>query len=119
MRRLRRDTPMKRVVYVERSTTAQSLMRRCLEGVCEITGVSTLSAAFEIVNEREFDLLITDFLFSDDDVSGLIEHVRQIKPWDELPIIVISASMDKMLMSRVVKIGANDAASKPLRAEEF
>ena len=64
-------------------------------------------------------MLITDFLFPKGDVLGLIEQVRKTKAWDKLPIVVVSASRDRMLVSRVLKAGANEALCKPLIPEEF
>lgn len=110
---------MKQVLYAEDSATAQLLMRKCLGALCEPTIVSTLAGALQWLNERHFDLLITDFLFPEGDSLDLIEHVRRTKPWDKLPIVVVSASMDRMLVSRVLKAGANEALCKPLVPEEF
>lgn len=110
---------MKSVLYVEDSATAQLIMRKCLGALCELTIVSTLAGATQWLDERHFALLITDFLFPEGDSLGLIEHTRKTKPWDKLPIIVVSASMDRMLVSRVLKAGANEALCKPLVPEEF
>lgn len=110
---------MKQVLYVEDSATAQLLMRKCLGSLCETTVISTLSAAFRAVDERHFDLIISDFLFPEGDALGFIEHVRQTRSWEKLPIVVVSASMDRMLESRMLKTGANEALPKPLITEEF
>ena len=110
---------MKPVLYVEDSATAQLIMRKCLGALCELTIVSTLAGALQWLGERPFDLLITDFLFPEGDALGLIEHTRRTQRWDKLPIIVVSASMDRMLVSRVLRAGANEALCKPLIPEEF
>lgn len=110
---------MKRVLYVEDSAMAQLLMRKCLSGLCETTIVSTLPAAFETLKAGHFDLVITDFLFPEGDALDFIEHARQSESCEKLPIIVVSSSMDCMLVNRVLKAGANEALPKPLIAATF
>jgi CheY-like chemotaxis protein len=110
---------MKRVLYVEHSTTAQLLMRRCLADLCEVTAANTLAVAFRLWDERNFDLLITDFLFREGDVFELIEHVRQTASWEQVPIVILSSSIDRILTTRMIRAGANETSPKPFASDEF
>jgi CheY-like chemotaxis protein len=110
---------MKQVLYVEDSATSQLLMRKYVAGMCELTITPSLRMALSMLTERKFDLLISDFLFPEGDALDLIQLARKNDATKDLPIIVISGSMDGALLSRVLKAGANEGLSKPLATEEF
>lgn len=110
---------MKQVLYVEDSATSQLLMRKYLAGICELTITPSLRMAVSLLGERQFDLLISDFLFPEGDALDLIQQARKTDALKAMPIIVISSSMDGALLSRVLKAGANEGLSKPLNTAEF
>lgn len=110
---------MKQVLYVEDSATSQLLMRKYLVGLCELTITPSLRMAMSMLSERRFDLLIADFLFPEGDALDLIHQVRSAETLKNMPIVVISSSMDGTLLSRVLKAGANDGAVKPIHVEDF
>jgi len=107
---------MKKVLYVEDSVTSQMLMRRYLSGVCELLTASDRKTGATMLREQTFDLLIADFLFPDGDTTNLIHQVRRTEATKDMPVIVVSSSMDEALVDRVLKAGANDAMRKPLDA---
>jgi CheY-like chemotaxis protein len=110
---------MKQVLYVEDSATSQLLMRKYVAGMCELTITPSLRMALSLLAERKFDLLISDFLFPEGDALDLIQLARKNEATKDLPVIVISGSMDGALLSRVLKAGANEGLSKPLVTDEF
>src|SRR5882757_2446492 len=110
---------MKQVLYVEDSATSQLLMRKYLVGLCDLTITPSLRMAISLLAERHFDLLISDFLFPEGDALDLIHHVRRTETLKDMPVIVISSSLDGTLLSRVLKAGANEGMSKPLNTAEF
>lgn len=110
---------MKQVLYVEDSATSQLLMRKYVTGMCELTITPSLRMALSLLTERKFDLLIADFLFPEGDALDLIQYLRKAEETKDMPIIVISGSMDGALLSRVLKAGANEGLSKPLATNEF
>ncbi|MBK9990403.1 MAG: response regulator, partial [Verrucomicrobia bacterium] len=110
---------MKQVLYVEDSATSQLLMRKYVAGMCELTITPSLRMAATLLVERKFDLLISDFIFPEGDALDLIQFSRKSEATKDMPIIVISGSMDGALLSRVIKAGANEGLSKPLATDEF
>ncbi len=110
---------MKIVLYVEDSVTSQLLMRKHLAGACELVVTASLPKATALLEERDFALLITDFLFPEGDAADLIRQVRRTPRLAAMPIIVVSGSMDGMLLSQVLQAGANDALAKPLKNQEI
>ena len=110
---------MKQVLYVEDSATSQLLMRKYLHAACELTITPSPRAGLALAQERHFDLIVTDFFFPEGDASELISTLRLTHNPTQLPIVVISSSMDASLLNRVLKTGANDGMGKPLPTVEF
>jgi CheY-like chemotaxis protein len=110
---------MKNVLYVEDSVTSQLLMRKHLAGACELAVTASLQKAAALLEERDFALLIADFLFPEGDTTELIRQVRRTPRLSSMPIIVVSGSMDGLLLSQVLQAGANDALAKPLKNQEI
>jgi len=110
---------MKRVLYAEDSVASQALMRRYLKDLCEVVIAPTPRAAHSLLASEPFSALITDFMFNDCDASELIVQTRQKKSATELPIVVVSSSMDKVLATRLLGSGANEVAAKPLNPLDF
>jgi DNA-binding response OmpR family regulator len=110
---------MKRVLYAEDSVASQSLMRRYLKDLCEVVIAPTTRAAISLLGSETFSALITDYMFNEGDASDLIVQARKSKSATELPIIVVSSSMDKVLATRLLTAGANDVAAKPLHPGDF
>lgn len=110
---------MKKLLYVEDSVTAQKVLNTLLEGVAEITVAPTLAAARTLLANGNFDLLVVDYLLPQGSALDFVREARQQASANELPIVVISGSMDRLMLSEALKAGANDAFAKPLRALEF
>lgn len=110
---------MKRVLYAEDSVASQALMRRYLKDLCEVVIAPTPRAASSLLGSEPFSALITDFMFNDCDASDLIVQARKTRSATELPIVVVSSSMDKVLATRLLSAGANEVAAKPLHPGDF
>lgn len=110
---------MKKILYVEDSVTSQKMMTTLLEGVAEITVASTLAAAKTRLEKEHYDLMIADYLFPHGDALEFVRCIRQSVPPTQLAIVVVSGSMDRLMLSEALRAGANDAFAKPLRVVEF
>lgn len=110
---------MKRVLYAEDSVASQALMRRYLKGLCEVVIAPSPRVASAQLGDESFSALITDFMFNDCDALDLIVQTRKTRSATELPIVVVSSSMDKVLATRLLSAGANEVAAKPLHPAEF
>jgi two-component system chemotaxis response regulator CheY len=107
------------VLYVEDSTTAQVLMRKYLEGIAMLTIAPSLDAAIQLLRERRFKLMIADYNFREGNSLQLIQYVRTSPMHHQMPVIVISSSMDGPMLTRILRAGANDGQAKPLHVAEF
>jgi DNA-binding response OmpR family regulator len=94
-------------------------MRRFLKGACELVGVRTITDARNVLRERPFPLVITDFLFPEGDAIEFITEIRSTRSPTELPVLVVSCAMDRVLEGRVLKAGANEALAKPVDPDEL
>jgi two-component system chemotaxis response regulator CheY len=110
---------MSEVLYVEDSTTSQILMRRFLEGIAEVTIASSLEAALQLLREHRFDLMVADYNFPEGNSLQLIQFVRSAPMHHQMPVIVVSSSMGAPMLTRILKIGANDGLAKPLKPADF
>ena len=110
---------MSEVLYVEDSTTSQILMRRFLEGIAELTIASSLEAALQLLREHRFDLMVADYNFPEGNSLQLIQFVRSAPMHHKMPVIVVSSSMGAPMLTRILKIGANDGLAKPLKPADF
>jgi two-component system response regulator PilR (NtrC family) len=71
-----------------------------------------LAAARAKLNERRFDLCLTDMRLPDGDGLDLVAWIQETHP--ELPVAVISAHGNIESAVRALKLGAFDFVSKPL-----
>jgi two-component system, NtrC family, response regulator PilR len=72
----------------------------------------TLAAARELLNQRHFDLCLTDMRLPDGDGLDLVAWIEQRMP--QLPVAVITAHGNVETAVRALKAGAFDFVSKPL-----
>jgi two-component system chemotaxis response regulator CheY len=110
---------MNEVLYVEDSATSQVLMRKYIEGIVSLTVVPSLDGAIQLLRERRFNLMITDYNFPEGNSLQLIQYVKTSPMHHHMPVIVVSSSMDGPMLTRILRAGANEGQAKPLRLAEF
>ncbi len=108
-----------RILYIEDSMTSQLLMKRYVSGLGELILATSLGQASLVLEDETFDLVVSDFLLPGGDSTVLLHQIRQNPRTAHLPIIVVSGTMDRALLGRVIKAGANDGLSKPINVTEF
>ena len=108
----------KKILIVEDSHVFQQLLKRLLREH-ETTVVGDTKAAQALIKETAFDLLIADFVLGDGDCSQFLMELRQRFSPTELPIVMLSSSMDVDMMSQYNRIAINACISKPLDLEKF
>jgi two-component system chemotaxis response regulator CheY len=121
-KRFRRETKeecMKKVLYIEDSRVSQLIVKKFLGGFCETTAVSSVSAARACFKKGEFDLIITDFQMPEGTPWEFIQEVRRQASPMELPILLVSSSLDSAMINTALAVGANDGLTKPLEGKTF
>ena len=79
----------------------------------ETTAVHDVASAQKLLEERSFDLCLSDMRLPDGDGLELVEWIQQHAP--ELPVAVITAHGNVETAVRALKLGAFDFVSKPLK----
>ena len=110
---------MPSVLFIEDSRTFQRLMTKYLPDDYELTVLDNLSAGWESIQSRKYDLVITDFLFPQGDAFELIFQVRHRFSPQQLPVIVLTSVADRFLISKLFVAGVNATISKPPNVPAF
>jgi len=68
---------------------------------------------------KKIDLVVTDYEMPHMNGYELVKKIRDKHSLEELPLLVLSGSEDTYMISRFLKVGANDYITKPFIKEEF
>ncbi|MDX2021852.1 MAG: response regulator [Deltaproteobacteria bacterium] len=102
-----------RVLIVDDSRLAREAAARALAGL----GLQTLAAedgweAWELLNERRFDLVVTDLEMPRVDGFALIARIRRDPTLRRLPIVVLSSRTSAATQERARRLGASAVVVK-------
>ena len=73
--------------------------------------------ALDLLQEHEFDCLVTDIVMPNLRGDELVERLRSISKFRDLPILILSSHSDEKTISKLLNQGANDYVTKPFRRE--
>lgn len=81
----------------------------------DLTLASTEKEFFEKIDSKKFDVYLLDLSIDDHPLKGLeiLIRIRQEK-MSETPVVVLSNSSSKKVVSNALELGANDFVSKPI-----
>ena len=103
------------ILVVDDSSSARSYLIKVLKniGIKNITEAENGKQGAEIVQERTFDLVITDYNMPEMDGRELVEFIRN-KSWQsELPIMMITSERDEKRLAAVKQAGVSAICDKP------
>ena len=109
------DIEKLQVLVVDDSSSARSYLIRVLKniGIKNITEAENGQQGADILQERSFDLVITDYNMPGMDGRELIEFIRN-KSWQsELPILMITSERDEARLAAVKHAGVSAICDKP------
>ncbi len=92
----------------------QRIVERHLIGVGEIRTGGTLEEGRSMLLSQTFDLLLADVNLPDGNSLDLVVELRRRFSTEQLPVILVSASMDRQLTIRSLQAGANDCFPMPM-----
>ncbi|MDX2111162.1 MAG: response regulator [Verrucomicrobiota bacterium] len=110
---------MKQILYIDDNRTSQMIALHILEQVAGAVAVFTTEEATRKLAERKFDLIIADYQLANGTPIEFIQQLRERMTTEELPVLLVSASMDKVMLSEALAAGVNDCHSKPLNKPSF
>jgi len=76
-------------------------------------------SALEKLNERDFDLVITDLEMPHMTGYELIEKIRSEDRWEQLPVIVLTGRASKHIQQVTENLGADEFIIKPFKENEL
>jgi two-component system chemotaxis response regulator CheY len=88
-------------------------------GIIHITEASSGIKAFTMIQQNNYDLVITDILMDKMDGYELIELIRKRNVRGDIPIIAVSGESGKDEIVKVNTLGASSYLMKPFSADDF
>lgn len=105
-----------KILVVEDDNDINTMLARLLErsGYDVVQAYSGTEALLHIKND-EFDLVLLDLMLPGMSGEELLQNIRKTK---QMPVIVISAKIDKQVKIDLLRMGADDYITKPFDIEE-
>ncbi|MDF1588209.1 MAG: response regulator [Gammaproteobacteria bacterium] len=110
-----------RVLLVDDSLTARNHIKRVLNNL-GITGIETAqngSEAVQILDQNDFDLVITDLNMPEMDGQQLVEYIRQDLGNTFLPILVVTSAGDDPRFDNIQQAGVSAICDKPFEPQSI
>lgn len=103
-----------RVLIADDSAAARNHMRRVLEniGVRDITHASNGHEAVAKLQERQFDLLVTDFHMPEMDGRELVAYIRRQSNQPNLPVLMVTSETDHRQLAAAERAGVSAVCNK-------
>ena len=99
-------------------------MRKMVAGVLVGAGYEVAEAgdgveALELAQTRQFDLVVTDHNMPRMDGVTLVRSLRELAPYDDVALIVLSTEVDPALKQKGREAGATGWIAKPFDPERM
>ncbi len=108
------------VLMAENNESNRMLVETILnEANCELEYVDDGVACLEVLNRKQFDILLLDLHIKKIEAIKIIDKIRENSPLEELPIIVMAAYIESDERSSIVMAGASDFILKPIDSTEL
>ena len=82
-----------------------------------VTTADSGKAAIELINEEEFDLVITDLVMEPIDGIGVLKKVKEINP--EIMVMILTGFGEMSSAIDALRLNADDYLLKPVKLEEL
>lgn len=109
----------KSILIVEDHKELRSYLKSLLAPEYKIHLAANGSAALDILQAGNIDLILTDLMMPYMDGFELIEHLKKDKELKKIPVLVVSARTDKSEKLELLDKGAKDVISKPFDKAEL
>jgi DNA-binding response OmpR family regulator len=114
-----KGTAMHKILLVEDSPEAGQFIIRTFGPSVQIEWVKTISDATQVLNRREFDLMILDGVLPDGDGFQFCSVLQTQERWKSMPIIMVTAKSSISDKVMAFSVGAEDHIAKPFEALEL
>ena len=106
-----------KILVVEDDNDINTMLARLIEknGYSVVQAYSGTEAML-LINYNEFDLVLLDLMLPGITGEELLQKIRKTK---QMPVIVISAKIDKQIKIDLLRMGADDYITKPFDIDEL
>ncbi len=111
------DKPLEQILIVDDEEVVRNLFSFCLERNYVCSQASSVAEALELLNETEFELIITDLMMPELTGVDLLDRVMEVAP--DTPVIMASGVDDPQNALEAVRRGAFDYLIKPCDMDEL
>ncbi len=84
---------------------------------CEVIKAEGPKEALEEINKRVFDLIISDLHMPDMTGLELIKKIRQVKEYEDVPIIMLTTETSVKIANEGRSLGVSVWATKPFKPD--
>lgn len=108
-----------RVLIVDDSRMSRRYVHQVLSsiGVQDICEAENGAQALQLMSERDFDLVISDYNMPEVDGRELVEHIRQDSNQASVPILMITSEQNEANLAAIQSAGVSALCNKPLAFE--
>jgi CheY-like chemotaxis protein len=111
---------MKKILVVDDNLLNLQLLGKLLsENGYHVLVAKSVSQALAIANTKHPDLIVTDIMMPEIDGIELCNILQSNPPTSKIPLIFVSATTDREIISMAAKAGGVDFLSKPFNASQL
>ncbi|MGB0732397.1 MAG: response regulator [Pontibacterium sp.] len=109
-----------RVLSVDDSLMARKMVRKVVTnlGITDVTEAKDGAEAQQLLSDKEFDLIITDYNMPNMDGAELASFVRSTPEYSHIPIMMVTSEQDEAKLGYVSQCGVDAIIDKPFSPEE-
>lgn len=86
---------------------------------CIVLTATSGEQALDILNRQFVSLILLDVLMPEMDGIETLEKIRAIEKLEEIPVIMLTASVDKDVIKKSIVLGVKDYVKKPFMPKEL
>jgi putative two-component system response regulator len=116
----RREAKSARILIVDDNQANVQLLQALLgrEGYTDVTGVTDPREVVPLCNANRYDLILLDIRMPHMSGFDVMAELRKANSDDYLPVLVLTAQIDKETRIRALELGAKDFVNKPFDPAE-
>jgi len=108
-------SPATEVLLIDDSATFLKLVNDILkkEGI-KVMVAKTIDRAFKILDKKSPKLILLDLRLNNEHGFNFLEKAKIDEKLKNIPVIVVSADYNPIVIKKAIELGANDYITKPL-----
>ncbi|MBR9827337.1 MAG: response regulator [Oceanospirillales bacterium] len=107
------------VLVVDDSQLSRKFVRKSMNaiGIEQVVEAKDGAEALQIMKQRRFDLIISDYNMPNIDGLELVEHIRHYSDQPTVPVMMITSEQNQSRLAAIQSAGVSAICNKPLNYE--